>query len=371
MPLRVSLPRCRYGKHLSKEQVAELVAPHPETLAIVNSWLDHHEIPPSSVSLTHGGNTLTLKGVSIDKANTLLGASYRLYRQVETNATIIRTVGYALPAVLQEHVLTVAPTTSFVSPPPRWKIPQNSTGVAAGGVVNSTSGEPAPVLSNRASLPYITIPFLRWLYHTNAYKPSVATKNGLGIVGYLGDYPRQSDLTAYMRKNRIDGLSAAYSVVQVNHGPYDPNGVPHIEANLDVQLAEAMGYPIPVTFYSAGEGSESDDEEEDEDDVFLSWLSFILEEEDIPQTISTSYFYDELSVEESLAWHMCKLFGQLGLRGISVLFASGDDGVGPGNCVRPDGSVRFKPKFPPTCTCCILSRIDREPSLLATIAQLW
>ena len=29
----------RYGQHLSKEEVEELVAPHPESLATVNTWL--------------------------------------------------------------------------------------------------------------------------------------------------------------------------------------------------------------------------------------------------------------------------------------------------------------------------------------------
>ncbi len=40
---RDPLLRCRYGAHLSKEQVAELVAPHPETLELVNSWLELHD----------------------------------------------------------------------------------------------------------------------------------------------------------------------------------------------------------------------------------------------------------------------------------------------------------------------------------------
>jgi hypothetical protein len=30
--------------HLSKEQVAELVAPHPETLELVNSWVEYHGV---------------------------------------------------------------------------------------------------------------------------------------------------------------------------------------------------------------------------------------------------------------------------------------------------------------------------------------
>jgi tripeptidyl-peptidase-1 len=338
---RVSLPPCRYGKHLSKAQVAELVAPHPETLKFVNSWLDHHEIPPSSISITHGGGTLTLKGVPVTKADTLLGAAYRLYRHVRTNDSIVRTVGYALPAVLDEHVLTVAPTTSFVPSPGLWQRPQNVSGFggAAGEPVKSASGEPPPVLSSRSlPLPDIAVPFLRWLYHTSAYKPS-SNQNKLAVVGFLGDYPSPSDLTAFMRKNRLDGVGATYDVVEVSGGGYDPSK-PHIEPNFDIQLAEGMAFPTPVTFYSCGISTVTNDQ-------WLPWLASMseTETEDLPQTITISYFSDELSNSKAYAVYVCKLFGQLGARGVSVLFASGDDGVGPAPCTQ------FKPKFPPSCTC--------------------
>ncbi|KAH9009121.1 Pro-kumamolisin, activation domain-containing protein, partial [Lactarius hengduanensis] len=112
----VSEPRHpRYHSYLTKEQVAKLVAPHPETLELVNSWLKHHGISSSSISMTHGGNTLMLKDVSVIQANTLLGASYQLYRHTKRGETIVRTVGYSLPMALHWHMLTVAPTTSFVS----------------------------------------------------------------------------------------------------------------------------------------------------------------------------------------------------------------------------------------------------------------
>src|SRR6266702_496078 len=50
---RVPLLRFRYGAYLSKEQVAELVAPHPDTLELVNSWLEHHGISSSPPSQGH------------------------------------------------------------------------------------------------------------------------------------------------------------------------------------------------------------------------------------------------------------------------------------------------------------------------------
>ena len=105
--------RCRYGQHLSKEQVAELVAPHPDTLELVSAWLKDHEIPSSAGSITHDGGWLTIKKLPLTQANALLSADYRIYQHTETDETIIRTTGYALPASMHEHVQTVAPTTYF------------------------------------------------------------------------------------------------------------------------------------------------------------------------------------------------------------------------------------------------------------------
>ena len=68
--------RFRYGAHLSKEQVAELVAPHSDTLELVGAWFEFHEVSSSAVSITHGGGWLTIYKVPLTKANALLGADY-------------------------------------------------------------------------------------------------------------------------------------------------------------------------------------------------------------------------------------------------------------------------------------------------------
>jgi tripeptidyl-peptidase-1 len=130
----------RYGAHLTKEQVAQLVAPHPDTLELVSSWLKYNGVPPSSISTTHGGGWLTVAGVPVSQANKLLGASYQLYYHPGTNETILRTVGYALPAALHIHVQTIAPTTAFTSM--RLLQPEEMPRSRSGGAVNATSGEP-------------------------------------------------------------------------------------------------------------------------------------------------------------------------------------------------------------------------------------
>jgi tripeptidyl-peptidase-1 len=77
----------------------------------------------------------------------------------------------------------------------------------------------------------------------------------------------------------------------------------------------------------------------------------------IPQTISTSYGDDEQTVPQDYAKSVCDLFAQLGAMGVTLLFSSGDDGVGGGSCRSNDstGRVKFIPNFPASCGFYILS----------------
>ncbi|KAH9016946.1 subtilisin-like protein [Lactarius pseudohatsudake] len=326
---------------LTHEQVAELVSPPPATLKLVTSWLEFHGVPSSSVSMTHGGTTLTLSGVSIIQANALLGASYQLYRHVETNETVVRTVGYALPTALHGLVQTVVPTTCFSTPHTQWQSPRKGSGGATAGLKKPVSGEPVTVLSSRDD-ELRTPSFLRSLYKTTEYRPAAADRNALGVVGFLNEYPSPEDLAKFMSVYRPDGANAAIIVVQVNGGGYDPTK-PAYEPNLDTQYAMAMTYPTAVIFYSTGRGPRGTT------DWLASWLGNILKRVNIPRTISISYNIDEGSIPVAYAKYLCNQFAMLGTRGVSVLISTGDFGVGKGDCVAKDGSVRFIPFWPATC----------------------
>ncbi|KAH8988390.1 subtilisin-like protein [Lactarius akahatsu] len=333
----VLLLRCRYGLHLSKDQVAELVAPHSDTLELVYSWLEHHGVPSSSVSMTHGGSWLTLTGIPVIQANDLLGASYRVYQHAETKDRILRTVGYALPAVLHGHVRTVAPTTYFGSPRTPQQTPRNHASRAAAALAESASGEVVKSLSSRMILS--TPSYLRHLYNMMEYVPAATLQNTLGVAGYFGDYPRQEDLTTFMENYRSDGATATFSLIQVGDEalPNEPNH----EASSNIQYTAALTYPTPQTFYSTPNGEES----------YLVWANYVLAQQDIPQTISTSYGGDEQDFNEAYAIEVCRLFAMLGARGASVLYGSGNDGVGRRPCIVNDGTgrVQFLPMFPASC----------------------
>ncbi|KAH9161795.1 subtilisin-like protein [Lactarius sanguifluus] len=330
----------KYGEYLSKEQVAKLVAPHPYTLKLVETWLGHHGVSLSNVSTSHGGNWLTVTRVPVSTANELLGASYQLYRYAGTNETILRTVGYALPAALHVHVQTVAPTTYFGSPlTPRKRARGHSSRAAA-------------ALSTRDVR--VTPAVLRSLYNSVTYQPAATEQNRIGVTGFQGQYVSDEDLEKFMREFRSDAHDPTFLVVDINDSGYDPNK-PGVEANLDMQYTQGMAWPTPHVFYSIGGLAEEfipdGFQPVNNNEPFLGWLETMIRLEDVPQTISTSYGGHEQTFPPDYATSVCELFGQLGARGISILFASGDSGVGGGDCKKNDGSgvVQFQPFFPATC----------------------
>jgi len=90
----------------------------------------------------------------------------------------------------------------------------------------------------------------------------------------------------------------------------------------------------------------------DTNEPYLTWINYALAQDDLPQVLSSSYGDDEQTVPCSYAKRVCSGFAQLGARGISILFSSGDYGVGAnGTCFsNTDPSKQmFIPTFPASC----------------------
>lgn len=131
-----------------------------------------------------------------------------------------------------------------------------------------------------------------------------------------------------------------------------------VEANLDVQYAYPLSYPTPGFYYSTGgRGKLIPDLDQptaadNQNEPYLDFLHYILALPDwkLPTTLTTSYGEDEQSVPEAYSNMTCSMFAQLGARGVSVLFSSGDTGPGSA-CQTNDGknTTRLLPIFPAAC----------------------
>ncbi len=158
-----------------------------------------------------------------------------------------------------------------------------------------------------------------------------------------------------MDECRDDAITATFTVEDVNGSEYDPSH-PGTEASINVQYAQGMTYPTPLIYYSNG-GEAIGEDEPEPGDMWLEWLNYVLDKPNILQTIST-YGGKEMTLALGYTTALCKLFAQLGARGVSVFFASDNHRVGDGDCKTKDGRVQFIPTFPASCTCGVLSLVS-------------
>jgi tripeptidyl-peptidase-1 len=339
-----------YGQHLSKEEVAQLVAPHQETKSIVEEWLAAHSIDTTaSVRQSSGGDWLVIP-LTVGQVEELLGTSYNVYHNAESDSYVVRTTAYSLPAALHDHVNLVAPTTYFGNMKAMKKtsfLQPELDHVKDNGAGHRNNAVPAASCDTA-----ITIDCLRTLYNTADYTPA-KDRTTLGIAGYLDEYANHADLKTFLAKYRPDANGTSYTDVSIKNGGNDQSK-PGVEANLDIQYTVGMSAPIPNTYYSTGGSPPFIPDTQtptNTNEPYLDWVNFVLDQDSMPDVVSTSYGDDEQTVPEDYARTVCDQFVQVGSRGTSLLFSSGDFGVGGGDCLTNDGknTTRFQPAFPASC----------------------
>ncbi|KAF8269154.1 peptidase S8/S53 domain-containing protein [Lactarius quietus] len=145
----------------------------------------------------------------------------------------------------------------------------------------------------------------------------------------------------FMEKYRTDAVTASFFVKQFNPGP--PNSYPVSEPDANIQYLEAFVFPTPVVYYTPGRGPGGTG------DWFMAWLRDIVNVEYLPQTIGAAFGFDEDTLPFEYADEACQMFARLGTRGVTILFASGNGGIGDGDCVGSDGLLKFRTTFPASC----------------------
>lgn len=209
---------------------------------------------------------------------------------------------------------------------------------------------------------------LRTLYGTVDYTVQAANANSIALNDFLGEINNRSDIEIYLQTFRPEAASAAYTFKQISiangtlqqtsENTTQLDAGTGIEGNLDAETILGIAWPTPLIAYSTGGLNPVFVPDAytptDSDEPYLVWLDYILSLSDdaLPKVISTSYADDEQTIPYSYASHACNMFAQLGARGVTLLFGSGDEGVGAdGYCFKNDGSnsSAFIPEFPSSC----------------------
>ncbi|KAI1102674.1 tripeptidyl-peptidase 1 precursor [Jackrogersella minutella] len=378
----------RYGQHLSANEVKELVKPTDETLDLVHEWLEANGIIPSGYSPAKDWIMVSLPVGMIER---LLDTEYYVYEHKD-GGLVARAPKWSLPLHLHDRIDTIQPTNSFFRAQAE-KFDHIEAPVHIDPKYTPPTNETLNAVCNVSS---VTPECFQTLYSTKGYKTHACGKNKIGFNNYLGEHPIRTDAELFLAKYRPEAVSSAKDFPQLtiaggpgDYGltPEDLNSSISKEANLDIQAIAGISWKTPIISYSTG-GSPpfipSVSTPDNTNEPYLVWLNYILAQESFPQYVmfalpdfrcqktapATSYADDEQTVPESYARRVCEQFAQVGARGTSLLFSSGDNGVGSyGECLSNDGknTTKFLAEFPPSCpyVTAVGATMNFEPEVVA------
>lgn len=204
-------------------------------------------------------------------------------------------------------------------------------------VLSSLEGVTAPLaLPAITTAPFVTPHSLSSFYKIDMERTNKVAKNSQSVTEFLGQYYAPKDLDTFFDLMGMQRWSVSKVI-----GPNDVTN-PGLEASLDIQYLLGMSYNITTWFWSFGELH-------DGQEPFLQWLIDMSNMQTVPFVHSTSYADEEQSLTVDYMNRINVELAKQGLRGITLLFSAGDDGMG-GYTMRTNPSIcdsrGAAPEFP-------------------------
>ncbi|RDI89307.1 hypothetical protein Vi05172_g412 [Venturia inaequalis] len=428
----VSHPKSlKYGQHWTPKEIAEAFAPSKDDIHAVRNWLHDAGIDKTRVKLSQGLNWLQFDA-TISEAERLFKTEYYIFEHTQTRTPHIACHEYHLPAHISNLVDFVTPSVHFdakvgqhedpkrhMRKLPSHMVPKSAKKELKREIKLMTAadadrqiemirpGEAASVGMRLGSLPKqgavlgeneavdaqeledcdrtITPNCVRALYQFGPGE-SANQQNTLGIVEYAPQSYVESDLDKFFANFSAKMVGERPVLQSIDGGQiiktdqsFDMNG----EADLDLQIAMPLVYPIKITLYQVGETKQGASFNNFLDAIDGTYCTF--EGGDDPsqdavypdktdgyigpancggyaatKVISTSFGYNEADLTPKYAQRQCAEYMKLALQGITVLYSSGDYGVAgnQGRCMDPKTgnltkanamSGKFNPSFPSGC----------------------
>jgi len=290
----VSDPKSKhYGDYWTIGELKDLISPPRKNVESIINWIKTEGI--RDYKLTTIQDFLQFE-ISIKDAEHLLDTTFRIYEN--QNVKLIRGLRYSVPA-------DIASLIDFIGGVVRFPVIKR--------LVNH------PVRANLGTNP----DSIKKRYNITAVGKN--PNNLQSINQFLGCYFSPSDLTTFEHDFKL--------LVQPIAKVIGPNKAddPGLEASLDTQYIMGVGQNISTWFYYTA-GNDNNGQE-----PFIEWITAINNESTAPLVFSVSYGDVESSVSYSYATRTDVEFQKAGILGRSILFASGDSGVGcNGNAFVPN-----------------------------------
>jgi tripeptidyl-peptidase-1 len=284
-------------------------------------FLKRSGIIPEEMKITPNGEFIRVT-TTIGRLEKLLGCKYYSYTSVDKpSERIFRDLDWSVPKNLRSFIDFVSDT--YVLPVPS-SIAKQAIHISGEGMKKRGDGNVSPAL-------------LHSYYHITqtAVDDARATQS---LFESLGQSYAPSDLEAFQKQYNLPQTKVAKVIGQ--NSPDMCSGNPNncLEASLDVEFILSIAQNATTWFWSIpGNG-----------DIFVQWVEAVAATSNPP--LITSLSYASLAPEDPkfdvdrFNTEMCKL----GLKGLTLFSASGDDGVANFQARNDPSECGFTPSFPAT-----------------------
>jgi tripeptidyl-peptidase-1 len=318
----VSNPKhANYGKYLSRDEVTEMLAVPQERVERIQEYLASGGCTDINVAPQQDVVSVSCPVSAVETAlNTKL---HFFSHQEHSDVQIVRaSQHYHLPDHMVDDVVMVGELLQF----PLMK-PKELSGVTVTG-----KGQWPDTCDASTCSGLVTPAVLSARYrHPNATGAEEAVAgNSMAVAEFQGQKYAQGDL---------DKFSSSCNVpqgVDTNIGDALSTVRSGVEAALDVEYMKAVAPDVPLTVVY------------DQKYSLLDWCNQITNLDNSPLIHSVSYGNDERQQSsDAFMFSANTAFMKAGAQGLSILFASGDQGVcGREGCGGLFSARRFKPDFP-------------------------
>jgi len=302
----------RYGNYLSLDQVADMVAPSKATTDSVIYYLKSQGI--QQIFLARSRDMLIAR-VSSTLAARIFDTQFAVYRHEMSGNTISASVGpYSLPSSIAQHI-------DFVS------------GIV--GFPDIAEKVPAKINPSPAPTKIIDPVVIRARYNISSTLVVTNSNNSHAVAEFQAQYYSPTDLQSFWTQFVPFAPLVPISTVVGYNNPKSPG----IEASLDVQYITGVAPNATTWFYSMKNFNFWND--------LVAWYYELNNETSLPWVHSISYGSQGDYPTNDYQFRFDVELQKVGLRGVSIIFASGDSGSGCSSAKGTCGCT-FYPSFPAT-----------------------
>lgn len=308
-----------YQNYMTLEEISDFVRPSQANTDALLAWFHSHSITEYTTVPNGDAYTVTIPVRTVEAMLNVYMERFEIadshvmssvHRAQFRNYRVLRSVRqYSIPAHLRDVIQVVAGLNNFPSARPvlsgamarREAQLAKETITTTDSALQSSFWVTPTVIYNELNIPTGTV--------------GKASNNLQAVAQFLEQYYAPSDLQAFQSYFNTPAQVVAKTIG--NNIASQPGG----EASLDIQYIMGTGQGVPTWFfYTSGL--------HDGQEPFVEWATNLNAMSTIPQVNSVSYGDYENTLSTTFMDRLDVELQKLAVRGSSILFASGDDGVG-------------------------------------------